>query len=203
MDRERLIASISHSIRDERVLAAMGAVDRELFVPPGLRDDAWLDEPLPIGEGQTISQPLVVARMCEHLAPGPDDLVLDVGTGSGYHAAVLAHLGGRVISIERHGALAEQARTVLEEAGIENVTVIHGDGSAGFPEEAPYDAINVAACSEDGPPPDLLMQLADEGRMVVPVGGRRQQLVICRREGNRVIHETGEGVAFVPLVRGR
>lgn len=182
----------------------MAAVDRELFVPSGKREDAWRDEPLPIGEGQTISQPLVVARMCEYLDVRPGDFVLDVGTGSGYHAAVLAKLARRVISIERHGALVRRARVALEEAGIDNVTVVHGDGSAGYPEEAPFDAINVAACSEDGPPPDLILQLADGGRMVVPVGGREQQrLVLCRRRGDRVFQKAGEGVAFVPLVRGR
>ncbi len=203
MDRKELIESIARNIRDERVLKAMAAVDRELFVPPDQRHDAWLNEPLPIGEGQTISQPLVVARMCQYLELTPDDLVLDVGTGSGYHAAVLAQLAKRVISIERHAKLVERARASLEGVGIENVEVVQGDGSAGYPEEAPFDAINVAACSRDGPPPDLLLQLADGGRLVVPVGDRHQRLVLCRRRGDRVIRETGEGVAFVPLIRGR
>lgn len=200
MDREDLIASLAARIRDQRVLEAMASVDRSLFVPPDLRRDAWVNEPLPIGEGQTISQPLIVAMMCLHLDLSPDDLVLDVGTGSGYHAAVLARLAARVISIERHAALAERARESLAAAGIENVTVVHGDGSAGYPEEAPFDAINVAACSEDGPPPDLLMQLANGGRMVVPVGRRHQRLLICRREGGRIIRQAGEEVAFVPLI---
>lgn len=200
MDRDGLIASISADVRDQRVLAAMAAVDREKFVPEGQRQHAWLNEPLPIGEGQTISQPLVVARMCQYLELEPDDLVLDVGTGSGYHAAVLSRLARRVVSIERHASLAERARAALEAAGIENVTVIHGDGSAGYPEEAPFDAINVAACSREGPPPALLIQLADGGRMVVPVGRWHQRLLICRREGDRIIRETAETVAFVPLV---
>lgn len=203
MGRDELIAELADGVRDERVLAAIAAVDRELFVPPEQREHAWLNEPLPIGEGQTISQPLIVGLMCRYLELEPDDLVLDVGTGSGYHAAVLSRLARRVISIERYGSLLERARESLAAAGIENVTLVHGDGSGGYPEEAPYDAINVAACSRAGPPPDLLMQLADGGRMVVPVGTWRQRLLICRRVGGEIVREYGEGVAFVPLRRGR
>jgi len=201
MEREDLLAELAGQIKDERVLEAIGSVDRRIFVPPAQRGDAWLNRALPIGEGQTISQPLIVALMCEHLAPGPDDLVLDVGTGSGYHAAILAQMARQVISIERHAELVETARSALEEAGIGNVTVIHGDGSAGYAEEAPYDAINVAACSEEGPAPDLLLQLADGGRLVIPVGHHRQRLLVCRRERDEIHRQWAEEVAFVPLVK--
>lgn len=201
MEREDLLAELAGQVGDERVLEAIGSVDRRIFVPAAERGDAWLNRALPIGEGQTISQPLIVALMCQHLAPGPGDLVLDVGTGSGYHAAVLARMARQVISIERHAELVETARAALEEAGIENVTVVHGDGSAGYAEEAPYDAINVAACSEEGPAPDLLLQLADGGRLVIPVGRRRQRLLVCRREGDEIHRHWAEEVAFVPLIK--
>ncbi len=203
MEREDLIAVLAAQVPDERVLEAISAVDRRLFVPPDQRGNAWENEALPIGEGQTISQPLIVALMCRHLEIGPDDLVLDIGTGSGYHAAVLSRLGRRVISIERHGALLEAARESLAAAGIGNVTLVQGDGSAGYPQEAPYDAINIAACSPEEPRPDLLMQLADGGRLVVPVGrGRRQRLLVCRREDGEIHRRWAEEVAFVPLVEG-
>lgn len=203
MERDDLIAELAVHIRDRRVLDAMAKVDRRLFVPPDLQEGAWRNEPLPIGSGQTISQPLVVALMCQHLKPEPHDLVLDVGTGSGYHAAVLATLARRVISIERHAGLLDAARESLTAAGIGNVTLIHGDGSAGYPEEAPYDAINVAAASSEGPPPDLLLQLAPGGRLVVPVGRWRQRLLVCRNQEGEITREQAEEVAFVPLVSDR
>lgn len=203
MERDDLIGELAGHIRDQRVLEAMGKVDRALFVPPDLRQDAWRNEPLPIGSGQTISQPLVVALMCQHLKLKPDDLVLDVGTGSGYHAAILATLTRRVVSIERHVDLLEAAGESLEAAGIGNVALVHGDGSAGYPEEAPYDAINVAAVSREGPPPDLLLQLAPEGRLVVPVGRWRQRLLVCRNRDGKITREQAEEVAFVPLVSDR
>ncbi len=200
MERSDLITELSREIRDELVLEAMASVPRELFVPESLRGHAWDNEPLPIGEGQTISQPFVVARMCELLELTGSELVLDVGTGSGYHAAVLARLSDRVVSIERHRALSEAAELSLTEAGVENVTLVVGDGSLGWPELAPYDAINVAAAGRFGPPPTLIRQLADGGRMVVPGGGFDQRLMLVRRNGEEVTVEEGERVRFVPLV---
>ncbi|MEA2371547.1 MAG: protein-L-isoaspartate(D-aspartate) O-methyltransferase, partial [Solirubrobacteraceae bacterium] len=169
--RERLLRGLAAEIGDPRVLEAMGAVPRPLFVPLELREFAWLDQPLPLDEGQTISQPLVVASMCELLRLGPADRVLDVGTGSGYHAAVLSRLAGRVWSIERHRSLSEQAAENLRAAGISNVELIVGDGWAGHLAAAPYDAINVAAASRAGVPPALEDQLADGGRLIIPVEG--------------------------------
>ena len=170
----------------------MASVPRERFVPPELRDRAWENGPLPIGEGQTISQPQVVARMCELLRLDGTERVLDVGTGSGYHAAVLARLCAQVFSIERHEALSARAQENLAAAGVENVTLLAGDGTLGHPAAAPYDAINVAAAADDVPAP-LEAQLAPGGRLVAPVG---QRLVVLR-DGRR---ETFERVAFVPLI---
>ena len=188
-------------VRDERVLDAVATVDRARFVPPELRDRAWENAPLPIGRGQTISQPLVVARMLEVLAPDPGARVLDVGTGSGWHAALLGRLAGRVWSIERHAALVEGARAALAEAGVENVTVLIGDGSRGLADRAPFDAINVAAAAADGVPAALVDQLAPGGRMVVPVGDAEQRLVVLERGGDGEARQTElEPVRFVPLV---
>ena len=197
-----LIETLYGEIRNERVLEAMADVPREAFVPPDLRDRAWENEPLPIGSGQTISQPLVVARMCELLDPHPDDLVLDVGTGSGYHAAVLSKLAARVVSIERHAELSRAAADSLAEAGIDNVELVVGDGTLGCPEHAPYDAINVAAACEGGVPEALSSQLAEGGRLVAPVGRFGQRLMLYRREGGELRSVKGERVRFVPLVEG-
>lgn len=202
MDRAGLIEELSREIRDERVLEAMAAVPRELFVPGHLRARAWEDEPLPIGDGQTISQPFVVARMCELLELTGDEKVLDVGTGSGYHAAVLAQMADHVWSIERYRSLSETAADSLEQAAIANVTLVVGDGSLGWPEAAPYDAINVAAAGHHGPPEALVAQLAEGGRMVVPLGRSDQKLMTLRRQGGEVTVESGERVRFVPLVEG-
>jgi protein-L-isoaspartate(D-aspartate) O-methyltransferase len=200
MDREELIRVLSVEIADRRVLDAIAAVPRELFVPEEQRPFAWENRPLPIGCGQTISQPLVVANMCELLGPGPGDLVLDVGGGSGYHAAILALLARRVISIERQPALVEAARRSLAAAGIGNVEMICGDGARGWPEEAPYEAINVAAAVRGRVPAPLQAQLAEGGRMVVPVGRWRQWLELWRREDGELSREKVVPVAFVPLV---
>jgi protein-L-isoaspartate(D-aspartate) O-methyltransferase len=200
MDRLGLIDEISGEISDPRVLAAIAEVPRQLFVPESLRALAWENEPLPIGEGQTISQPLIVARMCELLGLKGDETVLDVGTGSGYHAAVLSRLAARVISIERFEDLSAAAGRSLEAAGIENVTLLQGDGSLGWPPEAPYEAINVAAAAEHGAPPALIDQLAEGGRMVIPVDGRDQHLMLVSKRDGNVIVDEDERVRFVPLI---
>src|SRR4051794_23095366 len=157
-------------IEDERVLAAMEAVPREAFLPEALRDRAYADSALPIGEEQTISQPWIVAAICQALALEGSELVLEVGTGSGYSAAVLARLAAHVVSIERHDSLSQAAAEVLESLGIRNVELVVGDGSLGASQRAPFDAI---ACHAAAPaaPPALIDQLADGGRLVVPVSG--------------------------------
>lgn len=200
MDRDSLIAQLAGEVGDQRVLDAIAAVPREVFVSPDRRRSAWENRPLPIGEGQTISQPLVVAIMCELLSPGPGDLVLDVGGGSGYHAAVLAQLAGRVISIERQPSLVAAATRALAAAGIENVEMVEADGSLGWPAQAPYDRINVAAAARDHVPQALLDQLAEGGRLVVPVGQRHQRLELWRRTQGELTRKRLGAVAFVPLV---
>lgn len=204
-DGARLAELLRDEIADERVLGAIARVPREVFVPAALRDEAWENRPLPIGEDQTISQPLVVARMCELLDVHPGDRVLDVGTGSGYHAAVLAALGGRVLGIERFASLAAAARAALDAAGFADVEVRVGDGARGAPDRAPFDAINVAAAGSERDLELLEAQLAPGGRLVAPVGMRRggQRLVLVRRPaaGGPLTRERHEGVRFVPLVR--
>jgi protein-L-isoaspartate(D-aspartate) O-methyltransferase len=202
VDRVGLIDDVARGVRDPRVLAALAAVPRDLFVPEDLRELAWENAALPIGEGQTISQPYVVARMCELLELRGDETVLDVGTGSGYHAAVLARLAARVVSIERLPSLSQQARKALDAAGVRNVTLVVGDGSAGYPEEAPYDAINVGAGSAHGVPPALADELAEGGRMVLPIDGGSQRLLVVRRRDGQLQHEQHDPVRFVPLVAG-
>jgi protein-L-isoaspartate(D-aspartate) O-methyltransferase len=200
MDRDGFLRSLATRVRDERVLDAMASVPRELFVMPTMAAAAYEDAPLRIGHGQTISQPTLVARMVEMLELRPTDRVLDVGTGSGYHAAVLSRLCEHVWGVELEQQLALRASRALAQAGIDNVTVVAGDGSRGLPERAPFDAINVAAAAHDEVPPALEQQLALGGRLVAPVaddGG--EQLVLVRR------HEAGferarlEPVRFVPL----
>ena len=197
MSRAALLAELRTHVADERVLAAIAAVPRERFVAPADRRHAWANRALPIAGGQTISQPLVVARMCELLALEPGERVLDVGTGSGYHAAVLAALGARVVSIERIGELSAAAAERL--TGVELVV---GDGRAGHPPGAPYDAINVAAAADDGPPAALLEQLAAGGRLVAPVraGGEERLERVTRRADGALARERFESVRFVPLV---
>jgi protein-L-isoaspartate(D-aspartate) O-methyltransferase len=183
----------------------MAAVARHLFVDPALADRAEENEPLPIGEGQTISQPLVVALMAQALEIGEDDRVLEVGAGSGYAAAVLGRLAAEVHTVEVREALARTAEGNLRRAGCDNVVVHHADGTGGWPAAAPYDAISVAA---GGPeiPPALLAQLAPGGRLVMPVGSspQRQRLVRVRRgdDGADRLEDLDAPVRFVPLVSG-
>jgi protein-L-isoaspartate(D-aspartate) O-methyltransferase len=187
-------------IVDQRVLEAMERVPRELFVPEELRDRAFDDAALPIGSGQTISQPYMVARIAEELGLDGDERVLDVGSGSGYQAAVLAELADDVSTIERIPELAEQARANLAAAGYAEVAVYQGDGSRGLPEHAPYDAIAVAAAAPSFPQA-LYDQLRPGGRLVVPVGGRRGQrleVIVRSPEGPAVIRSVP--CRFVPLV---
>jgi protein-L-isoaspartate(D-aspartate) O-methyltransferase len=197
--RDRLLAQLRPHIEDERVLAALHDVPRDRFVPEALAGDAWRNVPLPIAEEQTISQPLVVARMCELLALRGDERVLDVGTGSGYHAAVLSRLCAHVWSVERHASLSAGAAESLAAAGITNVTLIVGDGARGLPEEAPFGAINVAAAAA-GVPPALEEQLDAGGRLVVPVDEGEQRLVLIRRTATGFERRVLERVRFVPLL---
>jgi len=187
-------------IVDERVLQAMSRVPRELFVPPDERSRAYTDAALAIGSGQTISQPYMVARICEVLALHGPERVLDVGTGSGYQAAVLAELAAEVVTIERIPELAEQARRTLADAGYDNVEVRIGDGTLGVPDLAPFKAIAVAAAAPDIPE-TLYEQLEPGGRMAIPVGRRRSQdllLVVRSPEGPAVIRSVP--CRFVPLL---
>ena len=200
-DVTTLIAELRGYIADPRVLDAVAAVPRELFVPPSARDRAYENCALGIGGGQTISQPLVVARMTELLELRREDRVLDVGTGSGYHAAVLARLAARVWSIERREGLSRYAEDNLRAARIANVVLVVGDGTRGLPEQAPFDAINVAAAGTPEALTDLEAQLAPGGRLVAPVDRGRQRLALIRRTPRGLERALLEEVRFVPLVR--
>ena len=201
--RARMVADQlrKRDIRDERVLAAMTTVERDTFVPERDREAAYADSPLPIGGGQTISQPYIVARMTELLAVGTGDRVLDVGTGSGYQAAVLAELGCLVTSMERDPDLALVAMERLGSAGYgDRVIVRVGDGSLGVPGDAPWDGILVAAGAPAIPDP-LREQLGDGRRLVIPVGGLREQsLMVIERHGNEWTEWSDGPCVFVPLV---
>jgi protein-L-isoaspartate(D-aspartate) O-methyltransferase len=204
---------VEHQLRrrgigDERVLQAMETVPRDLFVPESQRRRAYADSALPIGYGQTISQPWIVAAICEGLALDGSERVLEVGTGSGYSAAVLALLAREVITIERVSELAGTARELLAELGVTNVEVIVGDGSAGLPERPPFGAIAVHATAP-APPPTLIEQLALGGRLVVPIASRTADMLsVFRRVGEEVDPITGRGLErsvigpcrFVPLI---
>jgi protein-L-isoaspartate(D-aspartate) O-methyltransferase len=206
MDPERLRREMvdrqiaDRGVRDPRVLEAMRQVPRELFVPGAAAHEAYEDHPLGIGEGQTISQPYVVALMAEAAQVGPEDRVLEVGAGSGYGAAVLGCLAHEVWTLERHHPLAEQAARALDAAAAANVTVVHADGTAGWPQRAPYDAIVVTAAGHDVPRV-LVEQLAEGGRLVMPVGdASAQELVRLRRSGDSLTRDELGAVRFVPLL---
>ncbi len=190
----------ARGIRDPRVLDAMREIPRHCFVPAPYREAAYRDGPLPIGGGQTISQPYIVALMTELLELGPADRVLEIGTGSGYQSAILAKLVAEVITVERLPEVADYARKNLASLGIKNVDVIVGDGTLGYPGRAPYQGVIITACAPDVPQP-LVEQLADGGRLVAPVGSRDfQQLTKLVRHEGSVERFTYGGVAFVPLI---
>jgi len=187
-------------IEDERVLAAMGEVPREAFLPEALRDRAYEDSALPIAAEQTISQPWIVAAICQSLELEGSELVLEVGTGSGYSAAVLARLAAHVVSIERHEALSHTAAETLAALGMRNVEIVVGDGSLGVPARAPFDAIAVHATAPAAPSA-LIGQLADVGRLVVPVSGEdADMLTLLRRNGERTETTSLGPCRFVPLI---
>ena len=189
-------------ITDERVLAAMTRVPRHEFTPEAFRHQAYSDYPSPIGEGQTISQPYMVALMLQALALRPEDKVLEVGTGSGYVTALLAELTAQVVSMERHSVLADEARAVLARLGYRNVDVIAGDGTAGFPARAPYDAIVVSAAATEVPHA-LIAQLSEGGRVISPVGPpESQQLQLIQMLNGEPQTSLRELCRFVPLLPG-
>jgi protein-L-isoaspartate(D-aspartate) O-methyltransferase len=191
-------------IMDQRVLRAMDQVPRENFVTPDYADEAYADAALPIACGQTISQPYVVAYMTEQLGLAPHHRVLEIGTGSGYQAAVLSRLAGEVVTVERYRTLAETARTRLATLGYDNVTVVVSDGFSGHPERAPYDRIIVTAAAEEIPEP-LVAQLGEGGVMVLPLGphGGAQRIVKLTKSTNGVNREDLIWVRFVPLLHGQ
>jgi len=191
---------VQRGITDSRVLDAMATVPRHLFVPPEARGQAYGDRALPISEGQTISQPYIVALMAQALSLRPGDRVLEVGAGSGYAAAVLSRLAGEVYTIERWPALAEAAERSLHDLGYTNVHVFHGDGTAGLPAYAPFDAVVVSAAAPWVPRP-LREQLGEGGRLVIPVGGRDEQILLrLTRTDHRTQTERLGEVRFVPLI---
>lgn len=192
----------ARGITDERVLQAMARVPRHEFAPERYRDQAYEDHPLPIGEGQTISQPYMVATMLQALKLSPNDKVLEVGTGSGYATALVAELAAKVVSIERHAQLADTARELLTRLGYSNVKLIAGDGTHGFAEESPFEAIVVSAAASEVPR-ELLEQLAEGGRMIIPVGREdAQQLQFIEKRNGQVYTSFRELCRFVPLVSG-
>jgi protein-L-isoaspartate(D-aspartate) O-methyltransferase len=193
------LSAPGRDISNPRVLAVMGKVPRHEFVPAALRGQAYEDGPLPIGYGQTISQPFIVAFMTEQLEPRPDDRVLEVGTGSGYQAAVLAELVKEVYTIEIINELARRAEADLNRLGYTNVHVRAGDGYLGWPEAAPFDAI-IVTCAPEAVPPPLIAQLKDGGRMIIPVGAKGyQELVLLRKNGDRLETRAVLPVRFVPM----
>ena len=197
-----LAVRLRSAVGDERVLSAIAATPRERFVPLSERPRAYENVALPIACGQTISQPLVVARMLETLQLRPDDRVLDIGTGSGYHAALLARLARHVWTIERHAKLSAAAQDAIASLGIDNITFEVGDGYQGLASQAPFDAINVAAAAGESVAETLEHQLAPGGRLVVPIGESDQHLMLSRRTPDGIVRFMLEPVRFVPLVPG-
>jgi protein-L-isoaspartate(D-aspartate) O-methyltransferase len=196
---DRLILEVSREVHDPAVLSALRAVPRDRFVPPEYREWAWEDRALAIGHGQTISQPTIVALMTEAAALTSEDRVLEIGTGSGYQAAVLSRLAHEVVTVEVVDALREHAAQLLAELGITNVTVLPADGVLGAPARGPYGAILVTAAAPDLPPP-LTDQLAEGGRIVAPIGSREaQDLVVATRHGDHLERRSLGGCRFVPL----
>jgi protein-L-isoaspartate(D-aspartate) O-methyltransferase len=203
-ERENMVQTqlVARGIRDQRVLSAMARVPRHEFVSERYREQAYGDHPIPIAEGQTVSQPYIVALMLEVLKLEPSAKVLEVGTGSGYMTALLAELAAQVYSVERHARLARQAEDTLARLGYHNVTVLVGDGTQGLPDFAPYDGIVVSAAASQIPAA-LIDQLGEDGRMVIPVGppdAQELQLVI-KHAGRPIVHRL-DGCRFVPLVAG-
>jgi protein-L-isoaspartate(D-aspartate) O-methyltransferase len=194
-------AARAAGVRDERVLEALGAVSRSAYVPAQLVELADVDEPIPIPHGQVTTQPSLVAKMVEALALEGPEQVLEVGTGYGFQTAILARLAKHVHSVERYADLAECARTSLAREGVRNVEVVVGDGSAGLPEHAPFDAILVSAAFPTVPPP-LVEQLAEGGRLVQPIGhGGSEEVTLFQREGGRLVaRQSVTGAYFVRLV---
>jgi protein-L-isoaspartate(D-aspartate) O-methyltransferase len=206
MDAQREAMAVvlrRYKIRDERVLAAMEKVRRHLYIPKALRSyvDPYGDHPCPIGYGQTISQPYIVAYMTQHIAPKPGMRILEIGTGSGYQAAVLAELGSEVYTIEIVPELAAHARKALAADGYEAVKIKTGDGYKGWPEHAPFDAI-IVTCAPAAIPEALVAQLKDGGRMILPVGSGVQRLVILEKTGDSFREVPDLYVRFVPMVKG-
>jgi len=198
--RLMLIEQLRREIEDERVLGAMARVPRELFVPAAYQHAAYEDRPLPLGQGQTISQPLIVAMMTEALELGGQERVLEIGTGSGYQSAILAELANWVVTVERHPQLAEKAREVLKELGYMNIEVHLAEPMLGWCHKAPYDAIIVTA-GAPRVPEQLLDQLAVDGRLLIPVGSRHEQklLKVTKRTNGTVVHDLGP-CRWVPLI---
>lgn len=206
MDAERkaMIADLRrYKIQDERVIEAMSKVRRHVYIPEEIRDqvDPYGDHPCPIGYGQTISQPFIVAYMTQRIEVKPGMKILEIGTGSGYQAAILAEMGAEVYSIEIVPELAEHAQKVLAAEGYTNVTVRCGDGYKGWPEHAPFDAI-IVTCAPNEIPGKLAEQLKDGGRMILPVGLGVQQLVILEKEGDKFREIPDMYVRFVPMIKG-
>lgn len=201
-ERQRMVQQqlMKHGIKDGRVLAAMAKVPRDEFVPADVKASSYADQPLPIGEGQTISQPYVVAFMTEQLRLSSGDRVLEVGTGSGYQAAILAELVAEVYTIEIIAPLAKNAEATLQRLGYKNVHVTTGDGYKGWPEYAPFDAITVT-CAPDHVPQPLVGQLKEGGRMIIPVGGRfAQELYLLEKKNGQLKESAVLPVRFVPMI---
>lgn len=193
-------------LKTPAIIDAFRHVSRKDFLPDEIKDQATLNIPLPIRFGQTISQPLTVAFMLEHLQPQPGDIVLDVGTGSGWQAAMIAYIvgeKGRVVGIERIPQLVQFARANVEKYNFPQLSIHFGDGTKGMPEEAPYDKIIVAAASTDDVPPDLVQQLAQGGKLLIPIGEWDQELLLLSKDrDDKLSRETFPGFQFVPLIRG-